>query len=74
MKFFENNKRSVCLSNYKEILDEDLHVVVPSCGHPLCCKYADNILVSDKKECPSCRGNFTDQSFDEVQRRFSGNF
>ena len=64
MKSFEDNKCSVCLSNYKEILDEDLHIVVPSCGHPLCCKCADNILVSEKKECPSCRENFTTQSFD----------
>ena len=63
-KFFEDNKCSVCLSNYKEIVDECLHIVVPSCGHPLCCKCADNILVSEKKECPSCRGNFTSESFD----------
>ena len=35
IKFFVNNKCSVCLSDYKEIVDEDLHVVVPRCGHPL---------------------------------------
>ena len=63
MKFFEDNQCSVCLSSYKEILDEDLHIVVPSCGHPLCCKCADNILVSEKKQCPRCRGNITAQSF-----------
>ena len=45
IKFFEGKTCSVCLGNYKEILDEDLHIVVPSCGHPLCCKCADNILV-----------------------------
>ena len=52
--FFENKKCSVCLSSYKEILDENLHIVVPRCGHPLCCKCADNILKSRK--CPQCRG------------------
>ena len=63
LKVFEGNKCSVCLSNYKEILDEDLHIVVPFCGHPLCCKCADNILDSKKKECPQCRGKITAQSF-----------
>ena len=63
MKFFEENKCSVCLSSYKELLNEDLHIVVPSCGHPLCCGCADNILKSTKKECPRCRGNITVKSF-----------
>ena len=63
MKAFEGNKCSVCLSNYKEILDEDLHVVIPSCGHPLCCKCADYILYSKKKECPQCREKITARSF-----------
>ena len=63
MKFFEDNKCSVCLSSYKEILDENHHIVVPSCGHPLCCECADNILMSTKKECPRCRGNITADSF-----------
>ena len=63
MKTFEGNKCSVCLSNYKEILDEDLHIVVPSCGHPLCCKCADGILDSEKIECPQCRERITLQSF-----------
>ena len=55
LKSFEDNNCSVCLSNYKEILDEDLHILIPSCGHPLCCNCADNILLSTKKECPQCR-------------------
>ena len=59
MKFFEENKCSVCLSSYREILDDNVHIVVPSCGHPLCCKCADNILRSTKQECPRCRGNIT---------------
>ena len=63
-KFFEGNKCSVCLSNYKEIVDEYLHIVVPSCGHPLCCSCADDILARNKKECPICTRNFTGQSFD----------
>ena len=63
MKFFEENKCPVCLSNYKEILDEDLHIVISSCGHPLCCKCSDNILDSKKKQCPQCRESITVQSF-----------
>ena len=63
MKLFEENNCSVCLCSYKEILDENLHIVVPSCGHPLCCQCADNILMSTKKECPRCRGNITANSF-----------
>ena len=63
MKTFEDNICSVCLSNYKEILDEHLHIVIPSCGHPLCCKCADYILDSKKKECPQCRERVTAQSF-----------
>ena len=63
MKFFDNNKCSVCLSSYKETLDNDLHIVVPSCGHPLCCGCAYNILVGETKECPRCRGNITAKSF-----------
>ena len=47
-KFFDENKCPVCMSNYKEILDEDHHIVVLSCGHPLCCKCADNILFGRK--------------------------
>ena len=38
VKFFEENSCPVCLSSYKEILDEDLHIVVSKCGHPFCCK------------------------------------
>ena len=63
MKFFLESRCSVCLSNYTEILDDDRHIVVPSCGHPLCCECADNILVSGKQECPRCRGNVTVDSF-----------
>ena len=50
-------------SIFKEILDEDLHIVIPTCGHPLCCKCAEVILDSVKKECPYCRGRITAQSF-----------
>ena len=63
MKFFEENKCSVCLSSYKEVLDENLHIVVPSCGHPLCCGCADKILLERKKQCPRCKGNISAQSF-----------
>ena len=67
MKFFEDNKCSVCLSSYKEIFDENYHIVVPICGHPLCCKCTDSILVSAKKECPQCRRKFTALSFELME-------
>ena len=70
MKFFEENKCSVCLTSYREILDDNLHIVIPSCGHPLCCEYADNILRSTKKECPRCRVNITVDSFNLM--KFNG--
>ena len=63
MTFFEDNKCSVCLSSYEQILDNNLHIVVPSCGQPLCCQCACNILVCAKKECPRCRGKLTAKSF-----------
>ena len=55
LKQFKENKCSVCLSSYKEILDDKYHIVFPSCGHPLCCKCADEILTRSKKDCPQCR-------------------
>ena len=68
MKFFLDNKCPVCLSEYKEIVDKDLHIVVPSCGHPLCCKCADELfLVTKKKNCPRCNGNINAQSFDVMK-------
>ena len=62
-RFFEENICSVCLRSYKMILDEKLHIVIPSCGHPLCCVCADKLLVGEKKECPQCRRNLTADSF-----------
>ena len=63
MQYFEDNRCSVCLTTYKEIVDENVQIVFPICGHPLCCKCADNILKSTKKECPRCRGSITADSF-----------
>ena len=62
-RFFEENICSVCLRSYKMILDEKLHIVIPSCGHPLCCECADKLLVSEKKECPQCRRKITAEAF-----------
>ena len=61
--FYEENECSVCLNSYKHNLDDDLHIVILSYGHPLCCKCADKILVSERKEYPFYRGNITAQSF-----------
>ena len=63
MKFFEENQCSVCLSSYIEILDDNLHILVPFCGHPLCCRCAGKILMSENIECPRCRGYITADSF-----------
>ena len=70
MKFFEENKCSVCLRSYREIFEDNFHLVVPSCGHPLCCKCADEVLASEKNKCPRCRENVTADSFNLV--KFNG--
>ena len=62
-KLFKDNKCPVCISSYKEIVIEDLHIVISSCGHPSCCKCADNILSKMKKECPLCRSKIDKNLF-----------
>ena len=63
MKFLVENVCAVCLSNYNEILNEDLHIVIPYCGHPLCCKCADGILRMANKICPRCKVVLNSRSF-----------
>ena len=63
VKFFDKNSCPVCFGTYKEILDRKLHIVVPTCGHPLCCKCADNIVESISKQCPCCRRKLTSDSY-----------
>ena len=70
MKFFEENQCSVCLSSYKEIVESNLHIVVPPCGHPLCCGCADKVLVSIQEQCPRCKGNVTAKSWELM--KFNG--
>ena len=55
MKYFNNNKCPVCLASYKEILEKDRHIVIPECGHPICCKCCDEVL-RNKPECPLGKG------------------
>jgi len=62
-KFFTDNKCSLCQDSYKEILGGDLHILVPSCGHALCCRCADDIMKSENNACPSCGEVFTSESF-----------
>ena len=52
--FFTKNECSVCLCNYKDILEDDRHIVIPACGHPICCSCSDRMLRLDPK-CPLCR-------------------
>ena len=37
-RVFEENQCSGCLSNCKEIFENDLHIIIPYCGHLLCCE------------------------------------
>ena len=62
LKFFRNHNCCVCMETYKEIIDSDHHLVVPTCGHPLCCRCADKILLR-KPECPICKVKLTKGSF-----------
>ena len=60
--FFNKHTCCVCLETYKDVIEGDNHIVVPPCGHPLCCKCADNILVR-KPECPICKVKVTKNIF-----------
>ena len=51
MGYFNNNKCPVCMATYKEILENDRHIVIPKCGHPICCKCCDETL-RIKPNCP----------------------
>ena len=51
MDFFTENKCSDCRASYNEILEEDQHIVIPQCGHPICCKCCDETL-RIKPNCP----------------------
>ena len=59
MWVFEDNHCPVCRNNYKDVITNNHHIVVPTCEHTLCCECTDRILVSKKKECPRCIGNIT---------------
>ena len=63
-KFFRENSCSVCASTFREILDENLHIVVSSCKHVICCKCADVILSNSKPVCPHCRRKLSSDSFE----------
>ena len=63
-KFFTENSCLVCASTYHEILDDNLHVVVSSCKHVICCKCADRILKRRNPVCPQCRRKVSADSFE----------
>ena len=48
MAFFDSNTCAVCLSTYREVLNDGLHIVVNECGHPYCC--ADKLVVPCVRE------------------------
>ena len=66
MKFFTENECPVCITSYKEILEENNHIVVPCCGHPVCCVCCDEIMRNDAK-CSRCRGVFFNFGFDTMK-------
>ena len=62
MAFFDTNACAVCLSTYREILSNDLHIVVNDCGHPYCCDCADKLIVK-RISCPRCKKDVHTNSF-----------
>ena len=66
LDFFTENKCPICMSTYKEIFEDDNHIVVPWCGHPVCCKCCDEIMRNDAK-CSRCRGVFFNFGFDTMK-------
>ena len=63
MNFFTQNSCPVCLANYKEVIEEDHHIVIPACGHPICCKCCDELLRNDGR-CSICRDDYNIDEFD----------
>ena len=66
MEYFNNKKCPVCMASYKEILEDDQHVVIPQCGHPICCKCCDESL-RNKPDCPLCREEMDIDKFDVMK-------
>ena len=68
-KLFNKNTCSVCLESFKEVLDDERHLVVTNCCHVFCCTCLDNILKERKDEdalCPMCKCELDPQFFDLV--------
>ena len=63
MTFFTQSSCPVCLLNYKKIIKKGHHIVIPFCGHPVCCKCCDNLLRNDGR-CPICRKKYNVSRFD----------
>ena len=66
MDYFNRNECPVCMKSYKEILEDDRHIVIPLCGHPICCKCSDEILRT-KRKCPCCREFIGTYEFDVMK-------
>ena len=63
MNFFTQNSCPVCMASYKEVIEEDHHIVIPACGHPICCKCCDEVLRNDGR-CSICRDDYDIDEFD----------
>ena len=69
-KLFNKNTCSVCLESFKEVLDDERHLVVTNCCHVFCCTCLDNILKEIGKDddepakCPMCKCELNPQFFD----------
>ena len=66
MEYFDRNKCPVCMKSYTKILEDDRHIVIPPCGHPICCKCSDEIL-RIKPECPCCREEMDRDDFEVMK-------
>ena len=62
MKFFYEKRCEVCFDSYQEVLKEYRHIVIPSCGHPLCCHCRDENLRT-KPQCPFCNAKLNKYEF-----------
>ena len=65
MEFFTQNSCPVCMASYKEIIEEDHHIVIPKCGHPICCVCCDELLRNDGR-CSICRDVLDTENFDTM--------
>ena len=67
-KLFNENTCCICLETFKEVLDDERHLVITSCNNVLCCAWLDNMLKKKKRNetalCPLCKVELEPDIFD----------